>query len=71
MIRVFTEDIKDICLNNPPEGSTSEDFNVVEEPAYGVLMYDQNKEARALEVLFTATGRAWHEAKRKTMENEA
>lgn len=68
---VFAEDIKDICLNNPPEGSTSKDFSVVEEPEYGVLMYTPDMEAQALEVLFTATGRAWHEAKRKAMENES
>ena len=61
---IFTEDIKDTCNNNPPEGSASEDFSVVECAEYSALTFNEDKEAQALEVLFIAIGRAWHEAKR-------
>ncbi len=62
---MFAKNIKDTCANNPPEGSTSKHFSVVEQSDYGVLMYPADKEAQALEVLFIAAGRAWHEAKGK------
>ena len=62
---VFTQDIKDTCFNNPPEGSAPEDFGVVESSEYGALTFSPDKEAQALEVLFIAIGRAWHEAKVK------
>ena len=61
---IFTEDIKYTCNNNPPEGSVPEDFSVVEHTEYGALSFNEDKEAQALEVLFIAIGRAWHEAKR-------
>ena len=62
---IFTEDIRDTCGSDPPEGSAPEDFGVVECPEYCALTFDADKEAQALEVLFIAVGRAWHEAKRK------
>ena len=61
---LFTEDIKYICNNNPPEGSVPEDFSIIECTEYGTLMFNEDKEPQALEVLFIAIGRAWHEAKR-------
>ena len=65
---VFTEDIKYTCANDAPKGSTPEDFNVIEGSEYGVLTFGADKEEQALEVLFTAVGKAWHEAKRKAMK---
>ena len=62
---VFAADIRDTCANNPPEGSAPENFGVVECPEYCALMFNADKEAQALEVLFIAVGRAWHGAKRK------
>ena len=65
---IFTDAIKDACISDPPEGSISEDFHIAE--VYGVLAYNPDKEAQALEMLFTSVGKAWHEAKLKAMEKE-
>jgi len=62
---VFTADIRDTCVNNPPEGSAPEDFGVVECPEYCTLTFNADKETQALEALFIAVGRAWHEVKRR------
>ena len=64
---IFAADIKDTCANNPPEGSAPEDFGVVVGPEFCALMFNADKEAQALEVLFIAVGRAWHEAKKKVI----
>ena len=40
------------------------DFSIVERTEYGVLTFNEDKEAQALEVLFIAIGRAWHKANR-------
>ena len=64
---IFTEDIRDTCSSDPPEGSAPEDFGVVVGPEFCALMFNADKEAQALEVLFIAVGRAWHEAKKKVI----
>ena len=64
---IFAADIKDTCANNPPEGAAPEDFGVVVGPEFCALMFNADKEAQALEVLFIAVGRAWHEAKKKVI----
>ena len=61
----FTKDIRHICLNEPPADSEPEDFSAVEGPEYGVLTYNHEKEAQALEVLLTAVGSAWYKAKKE------
>ena len=67
---LFTEDIKHICTNDLPKGAAPEDFRVVEQPEFGALMFDPDKEALALEVLFTAVGRKWYEAKSRAVDTE-
>ena len=66
----FTEDIRHICLNEPPAGSEPEDFSVAEDPKYGVLTYSSEKEAQALDILFIVVGRAWLASKEKELEKE-
>ena len=66
---IFAEEIKYTCVNDAPGGSVPEDFSIVEGAEYGALVFNPDKEAQALEVLFVAVGKAWHEAKRRTMKS--
>ena len=65
---VFTEDIRYTCANDAPEGSAPEDFTVIEGSEYGALTFNADQEAQALEILFVAVGKAWHEAKSRAMK---